>query len=84
MGDTPGRNEPGTGEINFRVVLQHVSDKWYSGFVGLEHGTSNPGKAGELSTLEAYRSVDPGKRKITDEIYGVTSGVLSVQSNRVH
>lgn len=59
MGDTPGRNEPGTGEINFGTVLQHVYNKGYRGFVGLEHGTSKPGKAGELATLEAYRSVDP-------------------------
>lgn len=59
MGDTPGRKEPTTGEINFPKVLQHVHDKGYRGFVGLEHGTSKPGKEGELATLAAYRSVDP-------------------------
>src|SRR5690606_15592911 len=59
MGDTPGRNEPTTGEINFPNVLQHVHDKGYRGFVGMEHGTSKPGKEGELATLEAYRRVDP-------------------------
>lgn len=59
MGDTPGRNEPTTGEINFPNVLQHVHDKGYRGFVGMEHGTSKPGKEGELATLEAYRKVDP-------------------------
>lgn len=59
LGDTPGRNEPTTGEINYPNVLQHVYDKGYRGFVGMEHGTSKPGKEGELATLEAYRRVDP-------------------------
>ena len=59
MGDSPGRNEPTTGEINFWKALQHVHDKGYRGFVGLEHETSKPGKEGEWATLEAYRSIDP-------------------------
>lgn len=59
MGDTPGRNEPNSGEINFRNVLQHIHDKGYQGFVGLEHGTSKPGIEGELIALESYRIVDP-------------------------
>ncbi len=59
VGDTPGRKEPTTGEINFPNVLQHVYDKGYRGFVGMEHGTSKPGKDGELATLAAYRAVDP-------------------------
>lgn len=59
MGDTPGRNEPTSGEINFHKVLQHVHDKGYRGFMGMEHGTSQPGKAGEMAVLQAYRSVDP-------------------------
>lgn len=59
MGDTPGRDEPGSGEINYRNVLQHIYDKGYRGFVGLEHGTSQPGKEGEELTLAAYRDVDP-------------------------
>lgn len=59
IGDTPGRKEPTSGEINFTNVLQHVYDKGYRGFIGMEHGTSLPGKEGELKTLEAYRSIDP-------------------------
>ncbi len=59
MGDTPGRNEPMSGEINYKNVLQHIHDKGYSGFVGLEHGNSVTGKEGALKTLEAYRTVDP-------------------------
>lgn len=59
IGDTPGRNEPTSGEINFVNVLQHVQDKGYRGFMGMEHGISKPGREGNLAALAAYRSVDP-------------------------
>ncbi|MEZ4847437.1 MAG: TIM barrel protein [Bacteroidia bacterium] len=59
MGDTPGRKEPGSGEIHYQNVLQHIHDKGYRGFVGLEHGTSKSGPEGEWITLKAYRAVDP-------------------------
>jgi len=59
VGDAPGRHEPTTGEINFVNVLQHVYDKGYRGFVGLEHDIKKPGKEGEQKALAAYRSIDP-------------------------
>lgn len=59
IGDTPGRKEPTTGEINFVNVLQHVHDKGYRGFMGMEHGLKQPGQNGELAALKAYRSIDP-------------------------
>jgi hydroxypyruvate isomerase len=59
MGDSPGRKEPTSGEINYVNVLQHLHNKGYRGFVGLEHGNSRPGKEGALHTLDAYRKVDP-------------------------
>jgi hydroxypyruvate isomerase len=59
IGDTPGRNEPTSGEINFKNVLQHLHNKGYRGFVGMEHNISKPGKEGELAALNAYRSIDP-------------------------
>ncbi|WP_339925723.1 TIM barrel protein [uncultured Cyclobacterium sp.] len=59
IGDTPGRFEPMSGEINYKNLLQHIWDKGYRGFLGLEHGSSKPGKAGELAVLEAYKQVDP-------------------------
>ena len=59
IGDTPGRNEPSSGEINFVNVLQHVQDKGYRGFMGMEHGISKRGREGNLAALAAYRSVDP-------------------------
>jgi len=59
IGDTPGRNEPTSGEVNFKNVLQYVHDKGYRGFVGMEHGISKPGKEGEAAALKAYRAIDP-------------------------
>jgi hydroxypyruvate isomerase len=57
--DNPGRKEPGTGEINYKNVLRHLVDKGYVGIVGLEHGNSRPGEAGERAVIAAYREVDP-------------------------
>jgi hydroxypyruvate isomerase len=57
--DNPGRNEPGTGEINYANVLRHLHEKGYDGIIGLEHGNSRPGAAGERAVIEAYRRVDP-------------------------
>ena len=58
IGDTPGRKEPTSGEINYPNVLKHLYDKGYRGFVGLEHGLSKPGKDGALAALQAYRTID--------------------------
>jgi hydroxypyruvate isomerase len=57
-GDTPGRNEPGTGEINYRNVFRHIHNKGYKGILGMEHGISKPGKEGELALIQAYRECD--------------------------
>lgn len=36
VADNPGRNEPGTGEVNYNRVLQEALDLGYRGYVGLE------------------------------------------------
>lgn len=36
LADTPGRHEPGTGEVCYSRVLREVFDLGYRGFVGLE------------------------------------------------
>jgi hydroxypyruvate isomerase len=58
-GDVPGRTEPGTGEINYARVFEHIHAKGYRGVVGMEHDNSKPGKDGELAVIAAYRKVDP-------------------------
>lgn len=58
VGDNPGRNEPTTGEINYKNVFQHLHARNYQGIVGMEHGKSMDGKEGEEKLLAAYREVD--------------------------
>jgi hydroxypyruvate isomerase len=36
LADHPGRNEPGTGEINYSRVLRQAQELGYDGYVGLE------------------------------------------------
>lgn len=37
MADTPGRHEPGTGEINFRFLFAFLDSIGYAGWVGCEY-----------------------------------------------
>jgi hydroxypyruvate isomerase len=58
VGDNPGRKEPTTGEINYRNVFEHIHGKGYTGVVGMEHGNSKPGKAGDQAVIDAYVECD--------------------------
>jgi hydroxypyruvate isomerase len=58
IGDNPGRNEPGTGEINYLNVFKHIHSKGYDGVLCMEHRRSKSGKEGELAVINAYRQVD--------------------------
>jgi len=58
IGDNPGRNEPSTGEINYKNIFKHIYDKGYRGVMGMEHGNSQKGKEGELALIKAYRDAD--------------------------
>jgi hydroxypyruvate isomerase len=58
IGDNPGRNEPGTGEVNYRNIFKHINDKGYKGVLGMEHGKAGKGKEGELALIKAYRDAD--------------------------
>lgn len=57
-GDTPGRNEPTTGEINYKNVFKYIYGKKYQGVICLEHGISNKSKEGEARAIQAYRECD--------------------------
>jgi hydroxypyruvate isomerase len=57
-GDNPGRNEPGTGEINYRNVFKHIHSKGFEGVMGLEHGNSKGGKEGDQAVIDAYVAAD--------------------------
>ena len=58
-GDNPGRNEPTTGEINYKNIFSHIHHKGFEGIVGMEHGKSKQGLAGEQALIEAYKKTDP-------------------------
>ena len=58
IGDNPGRNEPTTGEINYKNVFKFIYGKGYNGILGMEHGNSIQGKEGENALVDAYLEVD--------------------------
>lgn len=58
VGDNPGRQEPYTGEVNYKNVFKWLHEKGYTGVVGMEHGMSKSGKEGEDRLVQAYRRAD--------------------------
>jgi hydroxypyruvate isomerase len=58
IGDNPGRNEPTTGEVNYKNIFKHIYKKGYKGVLGMEHGNSVKGKEGEAILIKAYRESD--------------------------
>lgn len=58
IGDNPGRKEPGTGGINFSDLFQRIAQRGYAGILGMDHGNSMPGKAGEQAVIDAYARHD--------------------------
>jgi hydroxypyruvate isomerase len=58
FGDNPGRKEPGTGEINYRNIVRWLRARKFAGVIGMEHGNSIDGRAGEDRLVAAYREID--------------------------
>jgi len=46
LADNPGRNEPGTGEINYRYLFQFLDRIGYSGWIGCEYKPAASTEAG--------------------------------------
>jgi hydroxypyruvate isomerase len=46
LADNPGRNEPGTGEINYRFLFQHLDRIGYAGWIGCEYKPAGTTEAG--------------------------------------
>jgi len=53
LADTPGRHEPGTGEINYPFLFQHVDKLGYSGWIGCEYRPAAGTEAG-LGWVKPY------------------------------
>ena len=59
VGDNPGRNEPTTGEINYKNIFSYLLSRDYQGVICMEHGRSVRGPEGARRVIEAYRECDP-------------------------
>lgn len=57
-GDNPGRKEPGTGEINYNKIFEHLHKKNFDGIMGMEHGNSIGGAEGDRAVIDAYVAAD--------------------------
>jgi hydroxypyruvate isomerase len=55
IADTPGRHEPGTGEINFPFVLDHLDRVGYRGWVGCEYRP----RTSTYDSLAWFRKIQP-------------------------
>lgn len=54
VADVPGRNEPGTGEVNWRYVFDRIDALGYRGWIGCEYRPAGETMAG-LSWFAPYR-----------------------------
>jgi hydroxypyruvate isomerase len=46
LADNPGRNEPGTGEINYQFLFKHLDRIGYKGWIGCEYKPATTTEAG--------------------------------------
>jgi len=53
LADNPGRNEPGTGEINFPNLLRFIDEAGYTGWIGCEYKPSGKTEDG-LGWVRGY------------------------------
>ena len=67
LADTPGRHEPGTGEINYTFLLDFIDKIGYQGWIGCEYKPAGKTEDGLGWTLvcaiigfEDARSISPG------------------------
>lgn len=52
LADNPGRNEPGTGELNYRFLFKHLDAIGYQGWIGCEYKPATTTEEG-LSWIKA-------------------------------
>ena len=53
LADTPGRHEPGTGEINYEFLFRHIDKVGYQGWIGCEYRPAAATEAG-LGWVKKY------------------------------
>ena len=55
LADNPGRNEPGTGEINYRYLFKFLERIGYKGWIGCEYKPLNTTESG-LGWIQSHQS----------------------------
>ncbi len=55
VADNPGRNEPGTGEINWAYIFRRLNELGYDGWIGCEYKPAGETKAG-LHWMASHRA----------------------------
>ncbi len=63
LADSPGRKEPGTGDIDFRHLFGVLDAIGYCGVLGMEHGNLLPGRGGERAVIDAYMAFEHGPQR---------------------
>jgi hydroxypyruvate isomerase len=58
VADAPARHEPGTGEINFRFVMDELAEMGYAGLVGLEYRPTTPRTEDSLAWLSEIPALE--------------------------
>jgi len=53
VADNPGRHQPGTGEIDYAFVFEHIDGSDYDGWVGLEYAPDGDTRA-SLEWVDSY------------------------------
>lgn len=69
LADNPGRNEPGTGEINYPFLFELLDSLGYDGYVGCEYKPRTTTTAGlgwvqSVAGQTAARRTPPPERRI--------------------
>ncbi|MGB9958842.1 hydroxypyruvate isomerase family protein (plasmid) [Haloferax prahovense] len=52
IADVPGRNEPGTGELNYERIIEGLEDAGYDGYIGCEFRATGSDSSAVESVLE--------------------------------
>jgi hydroxypyruvate isomerase len=63
IADVPGRNEPGTGEIDYANIYRSLGKLHYNCFIGMEYGpTTDPVASLRKARMEAQQGMAEGRK----------------------
>ena len=76
IADNPGRNEPGTGEINYPFIFAALDEAGYDGWVGCEYKPAAATAAG-LGWFAPYAEAPPEPAAL-QELHGMKVGFIGL------